>query len=551
MRVSTAVAGTLAALGADTVFGLVGSGNFHVTNALIASGARFVPARHEGGAVSMADGWARLTGRPGICSVHQGPGLTNAATGITEAAKSRTPLVVLAADVAAGAVRSNFRIDVAGLAASVGAEHIRLHSAGLAVDDTIRAYRIAAHERRTVILGLPLDIQAEDTVLPAIDPLGPPESVPPEPGAIASLTDALRAARRPIFIAGRGARAAGARAALEDLADRSGALLATSAAAKGLFRGSPWDLDVSGGFASPLAAELITGADLVVGWGCSLNMWTLRHGKLIGPAATVVQVDADPSALGAHRPVDLALTGDVVLTARATAAALRGPATGPDGETGYRSAGLRERIAGQIRWRDVPYPDESTADLIDPRTLTIALDDLLPADRVVAVDSGNFMGYPSMYLSVPDENGFTFTQAYQSVGLGLGSAIGSAIARPDRLTVAALGDGGALMSASELETVVRLGLPMVLVIYDDEAYGAEVHHFGPDGDPLDTVRFPPADIAAIGRGFGCEAITVRAARDLAPVRDWLAGSRDRPLLIDAKVTTERGSWWLEEAFRGH
>ncbi len=548
MRVSTAVAGALTALGADTVFGLVGSGNFHVTNALIAGGARFVPARHEGGAVSMADGWARLTGRPGICSVHQGPGLTNAITGITEAAKSRTPLVVLAADVAAGAIRSNFRIDVAALAASVGAEHIRLHSAGLAVEDTIRAYRIAAHERRTVILGLPLDIQAEDTVLPAIDPLGPPEPVPPEPGAIASLADALRAARRPVFIAGRGARAAGAGPDLERLADQCGALLATSAAAKGLFRGSPWDLDVSGGFASPLAAELITGSDLVVGWGCSLNMWTLRHGTLIGPAATVVQVDDDPSALGAHRPVDLALTGDVVLTARATAAALGGQG---GSDAGYRSPGLRERIAGQIRWRDVPYPDESTADLIDPRTLTIALDDLLPADRVVAVDSGNFMGYPSMYLSVPDENGFTFTQAYQSVGLGLGSAIGSAIARPDRLTVAALGDGGVLMSASELETAVRLSLPMVLVIYDDEAYGAEVHHFGPDGDPLDTVRFPPADIAAIGRGFGCEAITVRSGGDLAPVRDWLTGPRDRPLLIDAKVTTERGSWWLEEAFRGH
>ena len=124
--------------------------------------------------------------------------------------------------------------------------------------------------------------------------------------------------------------------------------------------------------------------------------------------------------------------------------------------------------------------------------------------RTVAVDSGNFMGYPSMYLSVPDEAGFCFTQAFQSIGLGLATAVGAAIARPDRLAVAALGDGGALMGVSELETVARLGLPMVVVVYDDEAYGAEVHHFGPDGDPLDTVRFPPADIAAIGRGFGFE-----------------------------------------------
>jgi len=169
----------------------------------------------------------------------------------------------------------------------------------------------------------------------------------------------------------------------------------------------------------------------------------------------------------------------------------------------------------------------------------------------VAIDSGNFMGYPSMFLSVPDERGFCFTQAYQSIGLGLASAIGAALAQPDRLPVAALGDGGALMGVSELETVVRLGLPMVIVVYDDEAYGAEVHHFGPDGFALDTVRFPPADIAAIGRGFGCAGVTVRSLEDLGPVREWLAGPRDRPLVIDAKVASASGSWWLEEAFRGH
>jgi hypothetical protein len=143
MQVSEAVGATLARLGADTVFGVVGSGNFHVTNALIANGARFVAARHECGAACAADAWARGTGRPGILSVHQGPGLTNAMTGITEAAKSRTPLLVLAADVASAAVRSNFRIDVAALVASVGATAERLHSPATAAADAARAYRTA------------------------------------------------------------------------------------------------------------------------------------------------------------------------------------------------------------------------------------------------------------------------------------------------------------------------------------------------------------------------------------------------------------------------
>jgi len=543
MLVSEAVGATLAGLGADTVFGLVGSGNFHVTNALIANGAAFVAARHECGAACAADAWARGTGRVGILSVHQGPGLTNALTGITEAAKSRTPLLVLAADVAGAAVRSNFRIDVAALAASVGAVADRLYSPATAAADAARAYRTAQRERRTVVLAMPLDVQAAQCEPPKIPPVPPLDPPAPAPEAAARLAQALTEAERPVFVAGRGARAG--RAALEELADACGALLATSAVAKGLFHGSPWDLGVSGGFASPLTAELITAADLVVGWGSSLNMWTMRHGKLIGPGARVAQVDDDASAIGAHRPVDIAVPGDVAQTARAVLAGL-GMC-----RPGYRSGELQARIAREVRWRDVPYDDQGGDGVIDPRTLTITLDDLLPAERVVAIDSGNFMGYPSMFLSVPDEQGFCFTQAYQSIGLGLASAIGAAIAQPDRLPVAALGDGGALMGISELETVVRLGLPMVIIVYDDEAYGAEVHHFGPDGFALDTVRFPPADIAAIGRGFGCAGVTVRTLGDLGPVRDWLAGPRDRPLVIDAKVASASGSWWLEEAFRGH
>ena len=222
------------------------------------------------------------------------------------------------------------------------------------------------------------------------------------------------------------------------------------------------------------------------------------------------------------------------------------------GTAGYRSPALRERIAREVRWRDVPFADESDGQRIDPRALSIALDDLLPAERTVAVDSGNFMGYPSMYLSVPDEAGFCFTQAFQSIGLGLASAIGAAVARPDRLTVAALGDGGALMGVSELETVVRLGIPMVVVVYDDEAYGAEVHHFGPDGDPLGHGPVPAGRHRRDRRGASASRASpcARPRTSARSATGW-TGPRERPLLIDAKVTSARGSWWLEEAFRGH
>jgi thiamine pyrophosphate-dependent acetolactate synthase large subunit-like protein len=404
-----------------------------------------------------------------------------------------------------------------------------------------------------VLLGLPLDVQASPVADPGASVAGAPPGristvadgrpVGGDPPDVTGLAGVLASARRPVFIAGRGAtRSPGAREALIALADRCGALLATSAAAKGLFHGDPWSLDVSGGFATPLAAELIGGADLVVAWGSTLNMWTTRHGKLIGPDATVVQVDADPAALGVNRPIHVGVVGDV-----ATVASVLTPST----SEGYRSDAVRKRIATEGRWRDVSYVDDAVSGRIDARTLSIALDDVLPADRTVAVDSGNFMGYPSMFLDVPDASGFCFTQAYQSIGLGLASALGAAVARPDRLTVAALGDGGFLMSAAELVTARRLALPLVVVIYNDAAYGAEVHHFGPDGHPLDTVTFPDTDLAAIGEGYGCVGLTVREVTDLEPVREWLAGDRRRPLVIDAKVSAERGSWWLEEAFRGH
>jgi len=232
----TPVGAVLADLGADTVFGVVGSGNFHVTNALITRGARFYAARHEGGAACMADGWARAAGRPALLSVHQGPGLTNALTGITEAAKSRTPLVVLAADVAGAAVRSNFRIDVASIAAAVGAVPERLHSPGSAAADAARAYQVAQRERRTVVLAMPLDVQAASCDPPAVASLPPLRPPAPAAEAAQALATALAAARRPVLVAGRGARAAGAGGDLRRLADACGALLATSAAAKGLFR---------------------------------------------------------------------------------------------------------------------------------------------------------------------------------------------------------------------------------------------------------------------------------------------------------------------------
>lgn len=554
VRVSTLIGRTLAKLGVGHVFGVVGSGNFDVTNALIEAGVPYTAARHEGGAATMADAYSRMSGKVGVVTTHQGCGLSNAITGIGEAAKSRTPLIVLTADTQGAAIRSNFKIDQDALARSVGAVAERIHSTETAVADTVRAFRTAVNERRTVVLNLPLDVQSgtgADLVSTVVVPV--PARIRPEAGAVNRLVELISQAERPVFVAGRGGR--GARDSILALARHAGALVATSAVANGLFNGDSHNLGISGGFSSPLTAELITSADLIVGWGCTLNMWTMRHGRLISPGTKVVQVDVEDSSLGANRQITLGVLGDSSLTADDVLEGLRRIQPASAGK--YRTEQNALAVKQRARWRDVETPDLSTATSIDPRVMSREIDSVLPADRIVAVDSGNFMGYPSQYLAVPDEFGFCFTQAFQAIGIGLYTAIGAAIARPDRLPVLGAGDGGFLMGISELETAVRLKLPLVCIVYNDAAYGAEVHHFAQHYRPeeLASVSFPETDIAAIARGYGADGVTVRTLDDLKPVREWVAVFRDRgqdrPLVIDAKIASDGGSWWLAEAFQGH
>ncbi len=548
MNVSEAIGRTLAERGVEAFFGLVGSGNFTVVNALRGTGAAFYSARHECAAVMMADGYARASGKTGVVSVHQGPGFTNTLTGLTEAAKNRTPLVLLAADTPPGTLWSNFKIDQAALANTAGAIAERVRSPETAAQDAARALRRAKVERRPVVLNIPIDLVEMPCPdeLPAADG---PELEPPRPSekSVARVADLLVGSERPVIIAGRGAAlSGGGREALEALGECVGALLATSAMGHGLFSGSPYSVGIAGGFASPLAIDLLSRADAVLAFGASLNHWTARHGRLFPTEASVAQVDLDEEAIGAVHRVDIGVVGDVAGTAREILEELERRGVS---KQGYRGEELLRGIRTR-RWRDEPYKDEGTDKHIDPRTLSIALDDLLPEERTVATDSGHFLGYPSMYLAVPDHRGFVFPNAFQSVGLGLASGIGAAVARPDRASVAAVGDGGALMALGELETAARYRLPMVVVIYNDAAYGAEVHHFGPMGHTVDLTRFPDTDFAALARAAGAEGITVRGPEDLKPLEDWL-GRRDGPLVIDAKVNPEVRSEWLEEAFRAH
>jgi thiamine pyrophosphate-dependent acetolactate synthase large subunit-like protein len=195
-----------------------------------------------------------------------------------------------------------------------------------------------------------------------------------------------------------------------------------------------------------------------------------------------------------------------------------------------------------------PQTDESNARFIDPRTLSKAVDAILPADRVVASDSGHFCGWVPRYLRVPNARASCLSHSFQSVGLGLASAIGLAVANPGKLAVLGTGDGGFLMSISDLETVIRLGLRMCILVYNDASYAAEVHYFGRQGYPIDIVQFPDTDFAAITRGYGAQGVTVRTPADLAPLRAWVDAGAPGVFVVDGKINPDFEADWHAEHF---
>lgn len=531
VTVAEAIGRALAQAGAAHAFGVVGSGNFHMTNALINAGVPFTQSRHELGGALMADAYARLTGRVPVVSVHQGGGYLNALTGVLESVKAHTGVVVLAGAVARGDVVSNFHLDQVRAFEAVGGLAIRVEAARQGIAYAVEAVHQAALQRRPVLLDVPVDVQDELVDWSA-------DLVPPTPqvlrsGAsresVARIVDELLAAERPLVVAGRGAKHA--KAELLAVAASTGALVVPSGGARGLFEGEEWGLDVMGGFATDGAAELMQEADLLVVFGAALTKWTARGGALTD-GKRIIQIDDRATAIGLHRDVELGILGDSAAVAGELAALLAERI--PAGRTGWRTPETRERLAKVRYWVEQPLEDRSTAAHIDPALLSRHLDELLPRERTVVVDGGNVNAYAGSFFRVPDADGYLLDIASQSIGSGLGEVLGAAIARPDRLPLLTTGDGSLLMNAVELETAVRERLGVLIVVLNDNAYGAEVHIFHNDPQK-ETVVFPEVDIASVARGYGCEAITVRSLDDLAPLHAWLAGPRDRPFLIDAKI----------------
>jgi thiamine pyrophosphate-dependent acetolactate synthase large subunit-like protein len=257
---------------------------------------------------------------------------------------------------------------------------------------------------------------------------------------------------------------------------------------------------------------------------------------LFGSTATIVQCDVADDAPGRYTPVSHDVRGDARVIAQALVTQL-------DAREGYRTAAVAAELAEAIE-----FADESEPEGADPRTISLAIDRALPRDRTLAIDAGHFVGFPSSAISVPDPTRFVSTMGFGSIGLGLGAAIGAAIARPDAVTVAAVGDGGLLMNLGEIDTAVRYGLRLLIVVYNDEAYGAELHFLRMLGLDEAASRFTVPPLEQLAQTMGADGYSVRSAQDLETLPSMLE-NLSRPLLLNCHVTQNVRAGWLEEAFQ--
>ena len=518
----------------DHVFGLMGNGNAAFLDALHDTDVAYTAVRHEQAAVVAADAYFRASGRLAVATATYGAGFTNTLTGLAEAVQAKVPLVLVVGDEPTSGPRP-WGVDQIALASAVGA---RTYTVGRtdAAATTVIAIEHALAFRVPTVLAIPYDVGTRDAGdLPAISsPVLPSAVAPAGPfgvRAVADLGRMLAAAERPFLLAGRGAWLADAGEALGALADATGAITASTALGRGIFPDDRFDLGVTGGFGAEGAMALVREADVAVVFGASLNQFTMRFGELFAPGTRVVQVDVAPAATHPH--VGGYVRGDAGVVARALVHELAALDATP--------SGWRESVdLTPLRVHDPGTGVVAGDGRLDPRTVAARIGELLPEDRVIVSDGGHFIGWANMYWPVasPDRMLMVGT-AFQSIGLGFPSVAGAAAAKPGSTIVLTTGDGGGLMALADLETAVRsAGGRGIAVVWNDAAYGAEVHLYGLQGYAEPPMRIPEVDFAALGAAVGAEGVVVRELADLDRLGDWAAepvGER-RFLVLDCRIS---------------
>jgi acetolactate synthase-1/2/3 large subunit len=514
---------SLAAHDVEVVFGIPGTHNLELYAHLAHNGIRHVLPRHEQGAGYAADGYARVSGRPGVAITTTGPALLNIATAAGQAHSDSVPMLVLSPGM-----------PLTHPAASTGHLH-EMPSQQRAMAGTVeRSVRVMSHAElareladafaafsarrpRARHIEIPLDLLVEPAAVePALAPAVARPVAPP--GAVAAAADLLRTARRPGIVAGGGA--AGATAELARLAERIGAPVLTSANGKGTL---PEDhpLALGARMNLPAARAWLKGRDVVLAVGTELaesDIW----GPPLELDGALVRLDIDPAQAHSNNAADLAVIADA---AAGLAGLLEALGAGAPAATDDVAA-VRAQLDAEHGEQAAPWTDWLAA-------LRTALDDdaTVVGDNAMCCYNGAIGGF-----HVRRPRAFLFPTGFGTLGWSLPAAIGVALARPQHRTVAICGDGGLMFSLSELASAAALRLPLPVLVFVNEGYGEIRKEMKAAGfEPL-AVDIEPPDLVAAARALGC---TGAHAADPAALADELAAAFERSQPTVITVPEER------------
>ncbi|WP_440100882.1 thiamine pyrophosphate-binding protein [Glutamicibacter mishrai] len=530
--VSAAIAHALKPI-APQIFGLMGNGNAHFLDAAVRAGFDYTAVRHESAAVSAADAYFRIANKLAIATTTYGAGYTNAVTALAEAAAAGTPLLFVTGDAPSTGLRG-WDVDQAAIDGGVRAPRyvVDRHTPG---SIALQAAAHALREQTPVVLAIPYDLAAAESAgeeLPDFASLACTPAKPRlEPAALQQIVTKLDASKRTHILYGRGAIDAAHQ--VRELARKLDATTSGTLLARDLLD-YDFDLGITGGFSTEANARIIAQADTVLVLGASLNQFTMRFGELVNESATLIQIDLGAAATNAR--VDVFATAD----AQSAAADLLDAVQRAQGNwcAGLDLGDLRSRPAGD---------DKAEDGLLDPRRVASELEKILPANRVLVQDGGHFIGWGPMYWSTSGARSLACVgTAYQSIGLGIASMVGAGAAAQGRTVVLAAGDGGFLMGLADLESIIRTVDSGVIVIYNDSAYGAEVHQYGSIGLHEDPMLIPTVDFAGIARSMGATGVRVENLVDMAGLTQWVANGARGVCLVDARVTTRVRAPYMEE-----
>jgi thiamine pyrophosphate-dependent acetolactate synthase large subunit-like protein len=531
MKVYEAIAQALLAEHDGPVFGLMGDGNMSLWGALGREPrANMQSARNEAGAVAMADGYFRASGKLGIATVTCGPGLTQIGTSLMAAARNRSAIMVVTGEMPQGSKSKLQSMDQRRFVEACSTRFYSISKPDNIAEEIAEAFYVARLQRCPVVLNLPMDTQEQSfdwdfeyrtstTFLPRGDAVASEE-------ALAPIVDALMKAERPIIIAGRGARAAGAKDEIIALADRVGALLATSLQAKGLFAGHEYDIGIAGTYASAPSEHLFADADFVLGVGAELGYYT-TEGGLLFPSAEVARIDIAPAPAELGILPGLYARGDARKTVASISAMLQKRQVQKEG---YRTDATREILASPAE------TIESAGDGLDPRRLLQNLGASLPRKALITCGAGHFLGFMAMHLPLPDDADMQFSLQFGAVGQTLPVAFGVGATNSGRPHIVIEGDGSLMMNLQELDTVVRYKQQMVLIVWNDSGFGAEVHKLRAKGfEPsLGAWEISP-DFVALGKAFGGDGVRLEKEDEIGDaVKKGLA--KGGLFVIDARVS---------------